>query len=528
MKLVEELKLNIGYSEEDIFEAISKKTSIKKEEIEDFVIVRESIDARRKPDIFYTLNVAINIKEKEKFKAENLKDFTLDKSGLEYSKIEFKGLSPVVVGFGPAGMFAGLTLALKGLKPIIIEQGKEVDERKKDVEEFWAKGKLNVNSNVQFGEGGAGTFSDGKLNSNLDNLYCKKVINEFILNGAPKSIFYKSKPHIGSDNLPIIVKNIRNKIIANDGQILFNTQLIDLTIKDEKIKSILIENTISKEQKEIKTDAVILAVGHSAINTFELLKKKDFELKQKPFAMGVRIEQSQEQINLLQYGKLDNRLPNADYKLVEHLDNGRSIFTFCMCPGGEVVASSCEEGTIVTNGMSNYARDKENANSALLVNVTPEDFKSDDSLAGLYFQRKYEKLAFELGGANYNAPAERVDSFLGKKKSVLEEVKSSYRPSIKFTKIEKCLPDFLSQSLKAGLLKINKRIKDFARDDNILIAIETRSSCPVQITRNDSGHSTKIKGVFPAGEGAGYAGGIMSSAQDGIKTAEKVMNYLFS
>jgi uncharacterized FAD-dependent dehydrogenase len=398
MKIIEGLKLDIGYSEKDIYESILQKIGLSKNEVENYLIVKESIDARRKPNVFYSLNVAVEVKDSAIYKVKNLKDYNPNFSGLEYEKKEFNGKSPIIVGFGPAGMFAGLVLALKGLNPIIIEQGKDIDNRKKDVEEFWTSGKLNINSNVQFGEGGAGTFSDGKLNSNLDNEYCKKVINEFILNGAPKSIFYKSKPHIGSDKLPEIVKNIREKIIKNGGNVLFNTKLIDFNIKNNKIYSILTQNTITEEKRELITDAVILAVGHSAINTFEILKNRDFDLKQKPFAMGVRIEQEQSQINLSQYGKIDNRLPSADYKLVEHLDNGRSVFTFCMCPGGEVVASSSEEGTIVTNGMSNYARDKKNANSALLVNVMPEDFESKDPLAGLYYQRKYEKLAFAIMG----------------------------------------------------------------------------------------------------------------------------------
>ena len=427
----------------------------------------------------------------------------------------------VVVGFGPSGMFTALTLARMGLKPIIIEQGKEVDEREKDIKHFFENRVLNKYSNVQFGEGGAGTFSDGKLNSNLNNDYCKMVINEFYRFGAPKEITYINKPHIGSDNLKVVVKNIREHIKSLGGKFMFSTILSDIIVKNNQISDIIIKNAQTQKEDKIKADYLFLCVGHSARDTFKMLYNRGVEMKQKPFAMGVRIEQKQSEINFSQYGKdhIDG-LPNADYKLVAHLPNKRSIFTFCMCPGGQVMASSSGEGEVVTNGMSYFARDKENANSAVLINVTPEDYNSDHPLAGLDFQAKYERLAFEIGGSNFNAPAESVGSFI-KNKDIKTTINYSYRPNLTFTKIEKCLPDFVSDSLKLGLPVLNQKLKNFAKDENLLIAIESRSSCPLTIIR-DENFESNIKGLFPVGEGAGYAGGIMSSAQDGIKVAMKV------
>ncbi|MBQ7307297.1 MAG: hypothetical protein IJW82_02110 [Clostridia bacterium] len=526
MKLVSQVKLNIGYTKADIYNYLQKNYRLTKNEILSLEIVKESIDSRKKPNIYYSLNVAIEVEKKSKYKVKNLKDYVLDKQGLTYQKLEninFK--RPIIVGFGPSGMFAGLVLALSGLNPIIVEQGKNVDDRKVDIENFWNNRELNENSNVQFGEGGAGTFSDGKLNSNLDNIYCKKVINEFVINGAPKEIFYKSKPHIGSDKLPIVVKNIREKIKSLGGEVLFNTQFIDMKIENKKIKSATIKNVISNEKMEIETDTLLLCIGHSAIKTFELLKQKEFFLEQKPFAMGVRIEHLQEEINLMQYGMINPNLPSADYKLVEHLDNGRSVFTFCMCPGGYVVSSGSEKEMLVTNGMSYFARDNTNANSALLVNVLPEDFPSKDSLSGLYFQREYEHKAFLLGGKDYSAPFETVGSFLETNKEVIP-IKSSYMPSLKFANIKDCLPEFVTQSLKQAIKRFQIRYKHFINDDNLLIGIETRSSSPVKITRNEDYSSKNYEGIFPVGEGAGYAGGIMSSCQDGIKVAEKVVEYI--
>ncbi len=522
MKQLAGLRLDIGYTIEDIRQEIVSKTKCKLSSIGKIEILKESIDCRRKPIIIYNLNVAFEVLSEDK-KFEKLPDIEVNHNGIEENFLDIRSQRPVIVGFGPAGMFMGLKLAKSGLKPIIIEQGDSVEERKEKIDKFWTTGKLDVYSNVHFGEGGAGTFSDGKLNSNINNEYCKIVTNELIEMGAPKEIFYKSKPHIGTDNLTQVVRNIRNEIIRLGGEVYFKTKLIDFETKDNKIASVLLYNVDTKEEKKIDTDTLILAVGHSARSVFTLLKNKNVEMEQKPFAMGVRIEQKQSDINMSQYGVLDSRLPSADYKLVEHLDNGRSVFTFCMCPGGEVVASTSEENTIVTNGMSYFARDKENANSALLVNVVPEDFGSSDVLAGIDFQTKYERLAFELGGNNYFAPAETVGSFLSGKET--NPINATYRPGVKYCKIEKCLPDFVAKSLKLALPKFERKIKNFANEKNVLTAIESRSSCPVRILRNEN-CMTNICGLFAIGEGAGYAGGIMSSAQDGLKVADYVIKYL--
>ncbi len=528
MKLFSELKVKPGYKKEDIFAALQKKYGVFSNEIEDFEIVKESIDSRKKPEIYYSLNVAAEVKKSAAKKVSKLNDIVVNHNGLEYQMVDFDGKRPIVVGFGPAGMFAGLALAIAGYKPIIVEQGKSVQERQKDVDEFWKNRRLNKYSNIQFGEGGAGTFSDGKLASNVSNEYTKRCINEFILNNAPSEIFYSHTPHIGSDKLKDVVANIRKKIISLGGEVWFNSKFEDFETDGSAISAAKIRNVETDEVKVIETTAIVLAVGHSAIDVYKKLKEKNFNLKQKPFAMGVRIEQNQEDINFSQYGVKDNRLPAANYKLAVHLENGRSVFTFCMCPGGYVVASSSEEGTVVTNGMSEYGRNGKNANSAVLVNVSPEDFESDDPLAGVRFQRKYEKLAFELGGRDYSAPAEKVKDFMAGKTEFdenQEKVRATYLPSIKFADLSKCLPDFVVESLKLALPKLNKKIDSFAKDDNLLIGVESRSSAPLQIVRDENFMAT-VQGLFVCGEGAGYAGGITSSAADGTKCAEKVMDYL--
>jgi len=517
MLRIDQITLPIKFSDKDILSCISKRLCLPEKEIKAYELLKLSVDARKKPNIKYVASVGVSLHGKLE---ERFKDMKYEKVShlLSYSKKQTKE-KIVVVGFGPSGMFAGLALARMGLNPIIIEQGKTVDKREIDVKEFWQNRKLNKFSNVQFGEGGAGTFSDGKLNTNLNNDYCKSVIEELHRFGAPKEITYINKPHIGSDKLKTVVKNLREEIKSLGGQFMFSTKLVDIEIQQGRVEAIKVLNVETNITSCMKVDRLLLCVGHSARDVFSLLKDKKVMLKQKPFAMGVRIEQKQSDINKNQYGaeKIDG-LANADYKLAVHLPNGRAVFTFCMCPGGEVVASSSDDGEIVTNGMSLFARDKENANSAVLVNVVPEDYGSDDPLAGVMFQAKYEKLAFKLGGENFSAPAESVGSFVYGNEAI-SNINFSYRPNLTFTKIEKCLPEVVSQSLKMGLPLLNHKLKNFAKDENLLVAIESRSSCPLTIVR-DENFESNIKGLYPVGEGAGYAGGIVSSAQDGIKVAE--------
>ena len=520
---VDQLSLPLKFNNGDIIKAVCAKLKVLPNKIDNCELVKLSIDARKKPNVKYVASIAVSLRDNLERKFRDL-TYCPNNRILQY-KQKNTDSQFVVVGFGPSGMFASLALARMGLNPIIIEQGKQVEEREQDVINFWQNRILNKYSNVQFGEGGAGTFSDGKLNTNLSNEYCKIVTNEFVNFGAPKEIAYINKPHIGSDKLKGVVKNIREHIKSLGGTFMFSTKLKDLIVVDGQLKGVQVENVLSGDISLINADHVLLCVGHSARDTFEMLYNCGVNIIQKPFAMGVRIEQKQSDINFSQYGaEYVDGLPNADYKLVAHLPNGRSVFTFCMCPGGEIVASSSSEGEIVTNGMSNFARDKENANSAVLVNIKPEDYGSDYPLAGIYYQAKYEKLAFELGGGNFNAPAESVGSFL-EHGEISTNINYTYKPNLTFCQIKKCLPDIVTESLQLGLPELDKKLKNFAKDENLLVAIESRSSCPLTIVRDDN-YESNIKGLYPVGEGAGYAGGIMSSAQDGIKVAEAIYNSL--
>lgn len=519
---VDQIKIRVdNFDEISIKNAVAKKLKINIKNIKHCKILKKSIDARDKQNVCFVCSFGVVLDSIPKrlecfryFETQSL--FTFEKKQAK--------LSPVVVGFGPAGMFCALMLARMGLHPIVVEQGKAVEQRDKDIQEFWHNGKLDKFSNVQFGEGGAGTFSDGKLNTNLNSEICKKVLFEFVHFGAENDILIDAKPHIGSDKLKKVVQNIRNEIISLGGKILFSHKFVDMQIENSKISSITVKDLIQNKKIQIFTNNLVLALGHSARDTFELLKDSGFCIKQKPFAIGVRLEGNQEDLNKCQYGKFAKFLPSADFKLVSHLPNGRSVFSFCMCPGGFVVASSSNDGEIVTNGMSNFLRDNKNFNSAILVNVNPQDFESDDVLAGVKFQQKYEKLAFELGGKNFFAPCETVGSFLYQKQNK-SDLKPTYMPGVKFCEIKKCMPDFVYQSLKDGIQQMSKKLECLGDFKNILIGLETRSSCPITIVR-DQDMQSNIKGVYPTGEGAGYAGGIVSSAQDGIKVAMKIWENL--
>lgn len=520
MLRINNIQIRKDITDYEVLEIAIQKHSIKKEDILDWHISRKSIDARKKEDVHYTYSIDVHVKNENKYrKLEKVKNFEMPKIKISNHLTS----RPIIIGAGPAGLFAALTLVQNNIKPIIIEQGQPVEKRKETVDNFLKTGKLNTSSNVQFGEGGAGTFSDGKLTTGINSPFCKKVLKEFVYFGAPEAILYLSKPHIGTDNLIHIIKNMRDYIISKGGTFLFDTKVIDFEIQNHHIVSL---RTLHNQLEEtLKVDKVILAIGHSSRDTFEKLYHKGVFMEPKNFSVGVRIEHLQKWINQAQYGTVTKlNLPSAEYKLAYHNTNGRSCYTFCMCPGGVVMASSSEPNTIVTNGMSNFLRNGTNANSALLVNVTPEDFESTSPLAGIYFQKNLEEKAFALGGSNYFAPIQRVEDFLKNQKSeMIGEVKPTYQPGFTLSNLNEILPTFVSSTLKQGIQFFDTKLHGFANPDAILTGLETRSSSPVKIIRNEKLLSN-ISGIYPCGEGAGYAGGIMSASVDGIKCAMALLS----
>ena len=495
---ISNIKIRKDISKEELLDFIIEKNKISKKDILEWHISKKSIDARKKEDVHYVYSVDFKLKNENKYKKfEKMQVFEAPQ--IKVHNIISK--NPIIVGAGPSGLFAALTFVQNGLSPIIIEQGDPVEKRKAIVDNFLKEGNLNTLSNVQFGEGGAGTFSDGKLTTGISSPFCKKVLQEFVNFGAPEQILYLSKPHIGTDNLIHIIKNMREYIISKGGIFLFNTKVTDFKIKDGQIKSVYCIN--NKQEKEIPATHVILAIGHSSRDTFEKLYERGIEMEKKNFSVGVRIEHLQKDINKAQYGEITKlKLPPAEYKLAYHSSTGRSCYTFCMCPGGVVIASSSSENTIVTNGMSNFLRNGKNANSAILVNVTPEDFKDNSPLAGVYFQKDLETKAFILGGSNYFAPIQRVEDFLQNKKSeFIGHIKPSYLPGVALSNLNDILPEFVSDTLKEGIQYFDKRLKGFANPDSILTGVETRSSSPIKILRNKNLVSN-ISGLYPCGEGA--------------------------
>lgn len=530
MLRVSNIKMPVKHNEISLKGVVANLLNINIKELNSFEIVGQAIDARNKNNVVYVYSVDVELENENKY--ENIKNVKkIEKQIYKTKKIKnYNGKRPVVIGSGPAGIFAALILAESGLKPIIIEQGKSVDEREKDVYTFFKTGKLNKYSNVQFGEGGAGTFSDGKLNTNTNNFRMQKVYDELIKAGAEKKISYMSKPHVGTDKLIDIMRNIRNKIENLGGEYRFENKLVSLNYENNKVVSVVIEN-VSENNKEkniyeIDTDFVILAIGHSARDTFYMLNEKNIKMERKIFSVGVRIEHRQSMINNSQYGKFADRLPAAEYKLSAKASNGRGVYTFCMCPGGVVVPAASEEGRVVVNGMSYSKRDLENANSAILVNVYPEDFPGDNILAGIDFQRKLEEKAFILGGSDYKAPIQLFGDFINNKVSTkLGKVKPSYFRGYKFANLNEIFPEYINSALKEGIKDMDKKIRGFGSEDAILSAVESRSSSPVKIPRDERYYSN-IEGIMPCGEGAGYAGGIMSAAVDGIRCAESVIDSL--
>ncbi|MGN0470121.1 MAG: FAD-dependent protein [Acutalibacteraceae bacterium] len=522
---INDISLPLDYNEETLKKAAAKKLKINVSEIKYVSLYKRSVDARKKNNVHFQATVDVKLGGKEQSIADRVSTASVVEE-YRYDLPVSKPLSqrPVVVGSGPCGLFAALILAQAGQQPILIERGRDVDSRTSDVDKFWTTGMLDTTSNVQFGEGGAGTFSDGKLTTGTKDSRTRKVLGEFVENGAPEEILYLAKPHIGTDKLKTTVKNIRNKIISLGGQVMFETKLTGFRTKDGCITAAVTEHNGTVQT--IPADNIILAIGHSARDTFRMLLDSGIKMEQKAFSMGARIEHLQENINKQQYGQFWNSpyLSAADYKLAVHLKNGRGVYTFCMCPGGSVVAAASEEKRLVTNGMSEFARDKVNANSALLVGINPDDFGSDDVLAGVELQRKLESRAFEAGGENYNAPVQRVCDFMNKRKSnSLGCVIPSYKPGYELTSLDLCLPDYITDSMREGIVLMDKRLSGFADGDAVLTAVESRSSSPVRILRDENMQSVSLKGLYPCGEGAGFAGGIISAAVDGIKAAEMIL-----
>jgi uncharacterized FAD-dependent dehydrogenase len=525
-----EIKLPLDHDENALKAAILARLKLAPEDLTGYTIFRRGFDARKPGAIrfVYTLHVEVGNEAAvfERFRNDAHVSIAPD------TRYRFVGHAPeslkerpVVIGTGPCGIFAGLLLAQMGFRPVMLERGKSVRERTKDTWGLWRQGKLNPESNVQFGEGGAGTFSDGKLHTQIKDPrhYGRKVLEEFVKAGAPEEILYVSKPHVGTFRLVGVVENLRHSIEELGGEFHFQSRVDDLLVEDGKVRGVVLESG-----GRIESSHVILAIGHSARDTFAMLYARGVDMEAKPFSIGFRIEHPQSLIDRARLGvdAGNPQLGAADYKLVHHCRNGRSVYSFCMCPGGTVVAATSEEGRVVTNGMSQYSRNERNANSGIVVGITPEDYPGG-VLAGIEFQRKWESRAFELGGANYSAPAQLVGDFLaGRPSTRLGAVEPSYTPGIKLTDLATALPDYAIEAIREALPVFEKDIKGFAMRDALLTGVETRTSSPVRITRRDDFQSTNIAGLYPAGEGAGFAGGILSAAVDGIEAAEAVAKSL--
>ncbi|MCX7168643.1 MAG: NAD(P)/FAD-dependent oxidoreductase [Rhodocyclales bacterium] len=525
-----ELKLPLDHSDSDLHDAILKRLGIAVDELVGYSIFRRSHDARKPSAIVFIYTLDVEVKNEKDLLARLQGDRhvgpTPDTAYHFVAKAPQTPATPrpIVIGTGPCGLFAGLILAQMGFRPVILERGKTVRERTQDTWGLWRKGQLNPESNVQFGEGGAGTFSDGKLYSQIkDPQYRgRKVLTEFVKAGAPPEILYVSKPHIGTFKLVTMVENMRAEIEALGGEIRFQSRVEEIDIEHGQVCGLRLA-----DGETLAATHIVLAVGHSARDTFAMLHQRGVHIEAKAFSIGVRIEHPQSLIDRARFGKNagNSLLGAADYKLVHHCKNGRSAYSFCMCPGGTVVAATSEPGRVVTNGMSQYSRNERNANSALVVGVTPADYPGSDTdpLAGIAFQRHWESLAFEAGGGNYNAPAQRVGDFLaGRPSTDLGSVLPSYTPGVHPTDLARCLPDFVVAALRESLPAFGREIAGFAMDDALLTGVETRTSSPIRITRDEEFQSLNTRGLFPAGEGAGYAGGILSAAVDGIKVAEAV------
>ena len=532
---IDEILLALDDEENVLAAKIAKILGVNEKEIVRYCIAKRAIDSRNKENIFFVYSVDVEIKNPRNYLSRQRRLSSMMKKKALRHKVRWqkpyvyeikKAVSdyshrPVVVGAGPSGLFCALVLAQAGLKPLVVERGRDVDTRIKDVNAFFSKGEFNVNSNVQFGEGGAGTFSDGKLYTNVKDSRTKYIFDQLIAAGAPKRIATDAHPHIGTDKLRTVVKNLRKRIVDLGGEVKFNTSLTDIETDNAKVVAV----TFNGEER-VLVDNLVVAIGHSARDTYQMLYEKKLEMKAKSFSVGLRIEHPVDLINKSQYGNYYGhpKLPPARYKLVARLKDKRSVYTFCMCPGGFVIAASSEKGMVVVNGMSTYAQGGKNSNSALLVNVTPDDFESDHPLAGVEFQRTWERAAFVSGGKGYRAPAQLVGDFLkGLPSEKIGSVTPTYKPGVMMTSLAGCLPDYVMESIKSALPVLDRKIKGFAQEDALLIGVETRSSAPVKFVRNE-GLQSNITGIYPAGEGAGYAGGIVSAAIDGMKAAESIIS----
>ena len=525
---INEIKLPLDSDAAALKRAAAKALRCKEEKITSLQITKKAVDSRKKDNIFFVYNVSVEVDSDENAVVSHAKNPKVE-TGVPY-KYEMpvirrtSTLRPVIAGFGPAGFFCALILARAGLNPLVLERGADVDTRTKDVNGFWTTRRLNPESNVQFGEGGAGTFSDGKLTTGIKDPLCRKVVEELVNHGAPEEIAYSSTPHIGTDRLGEVVKSFRKEIISLGGEVRFGWKLTDIIIANGVVQGISCQRPDGGVE-DIETDTLLLCIGHSARDTVEMLYKKGIKIMQKPFSVGVRIEHPREMIDKAQYGSFAGHpaLGAANYKLACHPEHGRGAYTFCMCPGGTVVAAASEEGHVVVNGMSEYARDGENSNAALLIGIEPEHFGSDHPLAGIELQRKIEKTAFELGGGDYSAPCQTIGDFLNNTPSKkLSYVKPTCATGVTPGDIRKVLPDKVTDIMAQAIVKMDRSLNGFALSDGVLTAPETRSSAPVRILRDEL-YQANVRGLYPCGEGAGYAGGIMSAAVDGIRCAHAVL-----
>ena len=526
-----EVKLPLDHAEDELRHVILTRLGIAAGDLLGYMIFRRGFDARKPTAIFFIYTLEVEVKNE----AALLKRLQGDRNVTVARDTRYKfvaqaqaglPLRPVVIGLGPCGLFAGLLLAQMGFRPLILERGKAVRERTKDTFGLWRKSVLDPESNVQFGEGGAGTFSDGKLHSQIKDPkhYGRKVLSEFVKAGAPPEILYVSKPHIGTFRLVGVMEAMRVAIEALGGEIRFQSRVEDIEVERGADGSGQVRSVVLAGGERIAADHVILAVGHSARDTFQMLFDRGIHIEAKPFSIGYRIEHPQSLINRARLGQNAGNalLGAADYKLVHHASNGRSAYSFCMCPGGTVVAAASEPGRVVTNGMSQYSRNERNANAGIVVGVTPGDYPGHP-LAGIAFQRHWEERAFEAGGRNYAAPAQRVGDFLaGRPSTALGSVLPSYMPGVRMTDLGTCIPDYAVMAIREALPAFEKQIKGFAMDDALLTGVETRTSSPIRIKRSEGYESVNTRGLYPAGEGAGYAGGILSAAIDGIEVAEAV------